>query len=82
MGDYYFISVASSSSERNRRDALFSTCDCLPACNELSYNIEIVSQPRNWTFNGRFYGLEDNNTNLSVIQNFLNYYYVISSLLF
>ncbi|XP_075230330.1 pickpocket protein 28-like [Lycorma delicatula] len=51
--------MASSSSDTRHREALFSTCGCLPGCNELSYDVDVISQHRNWTRSTQLFNIAD-----------------------
>ncbi|XP_075230332.1 pickpocket protein 28-like [Lycorma delicatula] len=58
-------SIMASSSDTSHREALFSTCGCLPGCNELSYDVEVISQHQNWTHNTQLFNIEDNDIKLN-----------------
>lgn len=56
----FLVVPVESSSDDDNEDA----CDCLPACNELTFEMSAVSQPRNWTFNKEEYGIYTNSTGI------------------
>ncbi|XP_075229917.1 pickpocket protein 28-like [Lycorma delicatula] len=68
------IASSSSSYDSNHRKALFSACDCLPACTELFYDVNVHSIPRNWTYNSEVYGISPNETNQNTYAHVLGFY--------